>query len=95
MTAIVPRRSVLDTALALLSLSQTQRRLAHRYKRDALEYERRGNLPVYREMRSESDRLWNEALLHFYKARCAFDRMALPANSNPMEKTHAQDHPRV
>lgn len=48
-------------AQAWLSLSQTQRRLAHNYKRMALEDERAGNLERYRINRKRSDDLWQSA----------------------------------
>lgn len=54
---------------ALFSLSQTQRRLAHRAKREALDAEQRGQLARYTFMRREADRLWNEARWHLWRAR--------------------------
>lgn len=55
----------------LLSLSQTQRRLAHEYKRWALAEEAAGDWPRYRKFKAESNRLWNEAKWHLQAARRA------------------------
>lgn len=60
------RRAMFD---ALFSLSQTQRRLAHRAKREALDAEERGQLTRYTFMRREADRLWNEAKWHLWRAK--------------------------
>ena len=54
---------------ALFSLSQTQRRLAHRCKREALEWEAKGNRRFYAELKAESDRLWKDAWWHLAAAR--------------------------
>lgn len=54
---------------ALFSLSQTQRRLAHRNKREALEWAAKGNQRFYAECQAESDRLWRESKWHLGKAR--------------------------
>jgi hypothetical protein len=54
---------------AWFSLSQTQRRLAHRLKRDAIEAEQAGNHARYSYCRTESNRLWREAKTHLYFAR--------------------------
>lgn len=54
---------------ALFSLSQTQRRLAHRAKREALEAEQTNHFNRYAFMRRESDRLWREAKWHLAWAR--------------------------
>lgn len=54
---------------ALFSLSQTQRRLAHRAKREALEWEAKGNHRFYAELRAESNRLWKDAWWHLDAAR--------------------------
>lgn len=51
------------------SLSQTQRRLAHEYKRWALEDEVIGNLERYRVNRQRSDRLWRSAKANLELAR--------------------------
>jgi hypothetical protein len=57
---------------AFFSLSQTQRRLAHDYKRWALEDAGRW-LPdeLYRKHRAESDRLWQSAKWNLQAARRA------------------------
>ena len=54
-----------------VSLSQTQRRHAHEYRRWALEAEREGKLERYRRYRAECNRLWRNALwnLRFAKQR--------------------------
>lgn len=54
---------------AFLSLSQSQRRLAHRAKREALAAEAEGKLHWYRHFRSESDRLWKSAWWNLRQAR--------------------------
>lgn len=54
---------------ALFSLSQTQRRLAHRYKGEAMNAEAEGNLNRYVYCRRESDRLWSGAKFHLQWAR--------------------------
>lgn len=54
---------------ALFSLSQTQRRLAHRCKREALEWAAKGNHRFYAECRAESNRLWRDAWWHLDAAR--------------------------
>lgn len=54
---------------ALFKCSQTLRRLAHRYKRWALEDEAGGFLELYRHHRAESDRLWQSAKRHLQAAR--------------------------
>lgn len=69
MTALVQRRTGEETRLALFSLSQTQRRLAHRYKREALEWEAKGHHANFAHCRTEADRLWRQAKWHLEKAR--------------------------
>jgi hypothetical protein len=54
---------------AVFSLSQTQRRLAHRAKAEALKWERDGNTFNYNNLRQESDRLWRDAKFHLAWAR--------------------------
>ena len=49
---------------ALFSLSQTQRRHAHSYKRWALEAKEKGDLANYERWKVESDRSWKEAKSH-------------------------------
>jgi len=48
-------------AQAWFSLSQTQRRLAHEYRRFALQDEQAGKLDRYRLNRQRSDTLWRSA----------------------------------
>jgi hypothetical protein len=54
---------------AMFSLSQTQRRLAHRAKAEALKWESQGHTFNYHNMRQESDRLWRDAKYHLAWAR--------------------------
>ena len=54
---------------AFFSLSQTQRRLAHRYKRWALEDEAEGFLELYRSHKAECNRLWQSAKWNLQAAR--------------------------
>ena len=54
-------RTMNSEAQAWFSLSQTQRRLAHEYKRWALEAEKLGQLERYREYRKRSDELWQSS----------------------------------
>jgi hypothetical protein len=54
---------------AFFSLSQTQRRLAHDYKRWALEDAADGFDELYRKHRTESDRLWQSAKWSLSRAR--------------------------
>jgi hypothetical protein len=56
---------------AFFSLSQTQRRLAHDYKRWALEDAADGFDELYRKHRAESDRLWQSAKWNLQAARRA------------------------
>jgi hypothetical protein len=56
---------------AFFSLSQTQRRLAHEYKRWALEDAAEGFAELYRKHRAESDRLWQSAKWNLQAARRA------------------------
>ena len=58
---MVPRHNRQAEFEAFFSLSQTQRRLAHRCKREALHYEATGNHANYVYFRTESDRLWKAA----------------------------------
>ena len=59
----------MSTALSYLSLSRTLRRLAHDYKRMALEDEQAGNLERYRLFRGYSDRAWRNAKFYLNQAR--------------------------
>ena len=54
---------------AFFSLSQTQRRLAHSYKRWALEDAAEGFMDLYAKHRAESDRLWQSAKWSLNRAR--------------------------
>ena len=56
---------------AFFSLSQTQRRLAHEYKRWALADEAEGFLEHYRRHKAESNRLWQSAKWNLQAARRA------------------------
>jgi cellobiose-specific phosphotransferase system component IIA len=62
------------TANAYLSLSQTQRRLAHRYRADALKYEAEGNHRNYTSCMHEARRLWNDAKWHLERAKMNRER---------------------
>lgn len=66
---LVPRHNREATRLAFFDLSQTQRRLAHRYRREALEWELRGHHANYAHCRTEANRLWREAKWHLEQAR--------------------------
>lgn len=54
---------------AFLSLSQTQRRLAHRAKTEAMKWLSDGNTFNYHNLRQESDRLWRDAKYHLAWAK--------------------------
>lgn len=54
---------------AYFRLSQTQRRLAHEYKRWALEAETLGQIERYREYRKRSDELWRSAKWNLNRLR--------------------------
>jgi hypothetical protein len=56
-------------ARAWFSLSQKQRRLAHEYKRFALDDEQAGKLERYRINRQRSDTLWRAAKFSFQRVR--------------------------
>lgn len=56
---------------AFFSLSQTQRRLAHRYKRWALEDKAEGFMELYAHHKAESNRLWQSAKWNLQAARRA------------------------
>ncbi|MEO9231527.1 MAG: hypothetical protein ABI216_21615 [Devosia sp.] len=61
---------------AFASLALTQRRLAHRNRKWALEDEARGDLPAYRKHRSEAKRLWHDAKYHLWCAQDRKDRIS-------------------
>lgn len=63
------RTSRKATREAWVSLSQTQRRLAHRYKRLADQAEQAGDRSYYVHCRVESDRLWRSAKWNLKQAR--------------------------
>jgi len=65
----VTRRSKSALAEALFSLSQTQRRLAHRYRRWAIDAERKGDRPYFLHCQHECRRLWRESKDHLSWAR--------------------------
>lgn len=56
-------------AEAFFHLALTQRRLAHRYRRWALEDEAAGRLVAYRHYSDEAKRLWRDAKGHLTLAR--------------------------
>ena len=66
---ILPRTNMQQFAADVFSLSQTQRRLAHRYRKEALEAEANGNRALYLYCRTESDRLWRNAKRHLKAVR--------------------------
>lgn len=59
----------LETARALFSLSQTQRRLAHQIRREAFDWEARGHYQNFASCMLEGRRLWKEAKWHLQNAR--------------------------
>lgn len=65
----VPRHNRDATRRAFFDCSQTLRRLAHRAKREALEWEARGHHANYAHCRTEADRLWRSAIWHLSQAR--------------------------
>jgi len=54
MTLTSMGRNIFSTALTL-------RRIAHEYKREALEYRREGNERLFQQCKAESDRYWQNA----------------------------------
>lgn len=56
-------------SMDLLRLSQTQRRIAHEYKRWALEYLAAGRTDRFEYYRNKSNACWQEAKLHLLRAR--------------------------
>lgn len=67
----VPRFWTRSEFEALFSLSQTQRRLAHRLKAEALKWEAEGHRLNYLDCRTQSDRYWRDAKRHLELARRA------------------------
>lgn len=66
MVPMLPRE---QTARSYLSLSQSLRRLAHRAKREALDWEAQGHHANYVNMRLESDQCWRRAKFYLNQAR--------------------------
>lgn len=64
----------LETATALFSLSQTQRRLAHRQRAEALKWEAQNNHRNYADCILEARRLWRDAKWHLERARMNRER---------------------
>ena len=62
------------TATALFSLSQTQRRLAHEIRREALKWEAAGNYQKFASCMLEGRRLWRDAKWHLERARMNRER---------------------
>lgn len=57
------------SATAYFDLSQTLRRLAHRAKREALDWETQGHLNNYLSLRLESDQFWRKSKFYLRMAR--------------------------
>lgn len=70
---MVRRHTLRANAEALFSLSQTQRRLSHRARREAQEAEKEGNRRWYIYWTCESDRLWRLAKWHLNWSREQFN----------------------
>jgi hypothetical protein len=68
------RPAFFETARALFSLSQTQRRLAHEVRREAIGWEAQGNYQNFASCMLEGRRLWKEALWHLARARDSYER---------------------
>jgi len=64
------------TALAMLSLSKTERRIAHRYRLAASEAERKGNRTRYQYYTLEYRKHWRRALFYLDHARLWFSKPA-------------------
>ncbi len=69
---MIPRHNRQATAEALYNLSQTQRRLSHRARAEAIEAELSGNYKWFAYYAKEARRLWRDAKWHFEKARREF-----------------------
>lgn len=63
-----------ETALAYFKLSQTQRRLAHAARREAFDWEARGNYQNFASCMLEGRRLWREAKWHLSRAKMNRER---------------------
>jgi hypothetical protein len=59
----------LETARALFDLSQTQRRLAHIARREAFDWEAKGNYQNFASCMLEGRRLWKDAKWHLERAK--------------------------
>ena len=68
------RPAYCDTAEALLSLSQTQRRLAHRTRSEALKWEAEGNHRNFASCMLEARHLWRDAKWHLQRAKDSYER---------------------
>lgn len=68
------RPAYFETAEALFSLSQTQRRLAHRNRFEALKWEAEGNHRNFASCMLEARRLWRDAKWHLERARMNRER---------------------
>jgi hypothetical protein len=68
------RPAYLDVASALFSLSQTQRRLAHIARREALAHEAADDYRRYAVAAMEARRLWREAKWHLRQSRHNYER---------------------
>ena len=69
-SAVLVRRHNREALVqAYFDASQGLRRLAHRLKREALEWEAQGHHGNYALCRKESDRLWRSANWHLQQAR--------------------------
>lgn len=64
----------LETYKVLLSLSQTQRRLAHEIRREAFKWEADGNYQKFASCMLEGRRLWRDAKWHLERARMNRER---------------------
>lgn len=62
-------RTPSSESLAAYNAARTFKRLAHGYKRWALEAENAGNLDRYKHYRKEAERLWKSARQHIIFAR--------------------------
>ena len=71
---MVPRQNRRLHGEALFSLSQSQRRLAHRVRREAIEAEVADNYRRYADSITEARRLWRDAKFYLAYARRELDR---------------------
>jgi hypothetical protein len=68
------RPAFFETYIALFSLSQTQRRLAHETRREALKWEAAGNYQNFASCMLEGRRLWRDAKWHLERAKMNRER---------------------